>query len=130
MAQHDTTQSSNPFVQRLEQDLIGPDAVAETLRDKPSDRYLTGILFPQKLELAPIRRSSGHAIVWCLSLPDLMLAKLAAGRPHDVTFVEEALAAKLLTVDELRRGIDLMPESSRVDVARWLDGLEAKLSRR
>jgi hypothetical protein len=83
-----------------------------------------------KLELAPIRRTGDEVIVWCLSLPDLMLAKLAAGRPHDVTFVEEALNARLVTLDELRRGIDLMPESSRPDVARWLDGLEAKLSRR
>ncbi len=84
----------------------------------------------QKLELAPIRRASAQAIVWCLSLPDLMLAKLAAGRPHDITFVEEALNARLVTVDELRLGVDLMPESSRADVARWLDGLDTKLSRR
>ena len=84
----------------------------------------------QKLELVPIRRSSGQTIVWCLSLPDLMLAKLAAGRPHDITFVDEALNARLVNVDELRLGVDLMPETSRVDVARWLDGLEAKLSRR
>ena len=84
----------------------------------------------QKLELAPICRTSGHAIVWCLSLPDLMLAKLAAGRPHDITFVEEALSARLVTVDELRLGVGLMPENSRADVARWLDGLEARLSRR
>jgi hypothetical protein len=84
----------------------------------------------QRLELAPIRRASGQTIVWCLSLPDLMLAKLAAGRPHDITFVEEALNARLVTVDDLRLGVDLMPESSRADVTRWLDGLETKLSRR
>ena len=32
---------------------------------------------------------------WCLSLPDLMLAKLAAGRLHDIAFVEDALDAEL-----------------------------------
>jgi hypothetical protein len=84
----------------------------------------------QKLTLPPIRRTRGEASVWCLSLPDLLLSKLAAGRPHDVTFVETALDAGLVSVDELRRGIDLMPERSRAEVKRRLDGLDAKLSRR
>ena len=62
----------------------------------------------------------------CLALPDLILAKLEAGRPHDLAFVDAAIEAKLVTVDELRLGIDLMPEESRSDVARRLEGIGAK----
>lgn len=83
-----------------------------------------------KLTLPAIRRASGEPIVWCLSLVDLMLAKLAAGRPHDLTFVEESLAAELVTADELRLGIDLLPGSARTDVTTRLEGLAAKLARR
>ena len=57
-----------------------------------------------RLEVPPIR---------CLSLPDLMLAKLAAGREHDVQFVRDALADAIVTRDELERGIDLMAEAVR-----------------
>lgn len=38
------------LLERLYEDLVGPDASDEVLRDKPSDRYLTGILFPQRLD--------------------------------------------------------------------------------
>ena len=84
----------------------------------------------QTLELVPIRRAGGQTIVWCLSLPDLMLAKLAAGRPHDITFVEEALNGRLVTVDELRLGVDLMPENSRAGVARGFTSVRSSPARR
>ena len=80
----------------------------------------------KKLILPPIRRASREPIVWCLALPDLILAKLAAGRPHDLAFVDAAIEAELVTVDELRLGIDLLPEESRSDVARRLEGIGAK----
>lgn len=80
----------------------------------------------RKLALPPIRLASGTPIVWCLSLPDLMLAKLAAGRLHDTPFVEAALDAKLVTIEELRLGIDLMPPASREGVTRRLEGLQGK----
>lgn len=35
-----------------------------------------------RFAVAPIRKRDGEAVGWCLSLPDLMLAKLAARRPH------------------------------------------------
>lgn len=40
------------LIGRLEEDLIGPDAPDEILTDLPLDRYLTGILYPQRTELA------------------------------------------------------------------------------
>lgn len=37
---------------RLREDLIGPRAEEEALTDRPSDAYLTGILWPQRTEMA------------------------------------------------------------------------------
>ena len=37
---------------RLLEDLVGPIATDEVLRDRPSDRYMTGILHPQETEMA------------------------------------------------------------------------------
>jgi hypothetical protein len=84
----------------------------------------------EKLTLPAIHRARGEIITWCLSLPDLLLAKLAAGRPHDIIFVEAALVAELIQVDELERGIDLMPKDAQTDVRTRLDGLSAKPTRR
>jgi len=58
-----------------------------------------------------------------------MLAKLAAGRPHDLEFVEAAIRVTLVDVDGLRRGVDLMPGRARGDVHARLEGIAAKLTR-
>ena len=50
---------------------------------------------------------------WCLSAHDLVLAKLAAGRPHDLAFVEEALRRGLVDRERLVLGIELMPDLHR-----------------
>jgi hypothetical protein len=81
----------------------------------------------QKLTLPATRRASGETIAWCLSLPDLMLAKLAAERPHDIAFVKAALEAQLVSAEELERGIELMPGGARAAVKRRLDGLNAPI---
>jgi len=39
------------FVERLAMDIIGPGTENEVIGDRPSDRYLTGILFPPRLAL-------------------------------------------------------------------------------
>src|SRR3712207_2680085 len=47
------TDDSRPLlIRRLEEDLIGPDTPDEILSDRPIDRYLTDILYPQRTELA------------------------------------------------------------------------------
>lgn len=43
----------NACVERLHVDLIGPEVADELIGDRPADRYVTGILYPQKLELPP-----------------------------------------------------------------------------
>ncbi len=47
------TTTRNRLVQRLQEDLIGPRDVAERLVPRPSDVYLTGILWPKNTALAP-----------------------------------------------------------------------------
>ncbi len=39
------------LISRLREDLIGPSSPDELIRDRPGDRYLTGILFPQRTEM-------------------------------------------------------------------------------
>jgi hypothetical protein len=41
------------IVRRLREDLVGPLHPDELLEDRPSDRYLTGILYPMKSEQSP-----------------------------------------------------------------------------
>lgn len=38
---------------RLEADLVGPGSLSETITDRPTDRYLTGILFPPRTPVPP-----------------------------------------------------------------------------
>lgn len=53
------------------------------------------------------------AVAWFLGVDDLVLAKLAAGRPKDIAFAESALRSGLVELDSLERGVELMPESHR-----------------
>jgi len=81
----------------------------------------------EKLTVPAIRRGHGETVAWCLSLPDLMLAKLAAERTHDIAFVKTALEAQLVSAEELERGIELMPESAQAPVKKRLDGLKGQI---
>ena len=83
-----------------------------------------------RVEVPAIQRRAGSAVGWCLSIPDLLLAKLAAGRPDDVAFVEAALREGIHPLDDLRRGIDLLPEHARELTSERLEGLAAKLNRK
>jgi len=74
--------------------------------------------------------AAGHkdrtVTAWCLEVHDLVLAKLAAGRPHDRDFVEEAIRAGLVDTDRLRLGVDLLAVSHRESVRERLTGLIAQ----
>ncbi|WP_235923341.1 helicase-related protein [Brucella tritici] len=48
----DKSPDRDVLVRRLNEDLLGPRRVDETLFDRPSDVYLTGILWPQRTEMA------------------------------------------------------------------------------
>ena len=76
--------------------------------------------------------ASGRAravVGWCLEIYDLALAKLAAGRPHDLDFVEEAIRSLSLDAEKLEFGVELMPESHRELTRERLRGLLDRLSR-
>ena len=66
-----------------------------------------------RLELPPIRRKDRAVVAWCLSTHDVVLAKLAAGREHDFTFAVDAIREGLADPEQLRIGVDLMPERYR-----------------
>jgi len=83
-----------------------------------------------RLELPAIRRKEGTIVAWCLSAEDLVLAKLAAGRPHDVAFAEDALREEIVSAEQLRLGVELLPETHREDTRIRLEGLLARVSRR
>lgn len=47
------TNARDFLLTRLEEDLLGPIDTDEVIQDRPSDRYLTGMLYPNKLPYAP-----------------------------------------------------------------------------
>lgn len=75
----------------------------------------------------PARRPRDTTItVWCLATQDLVLAKLAAGREHDLVFAQEALRAGLVSREQLRLGVDLIRESHRDRTQRRLETVIAR----
>jgi hypothetical protein len=82
-----------------------------------------------RLELPAIRRTDGSVIAWCLSMDDLVLAKLAAGRAHDLEFAQEAIKAGLVDPDQLQLGVELMPTQHRDAVRERLAGIVARVGR-
>lgn len=53
MTANQTLTSRDTLIRRLHEDLIGPRAADEILEARPSDVYLTGILWPKNTALAP-----------------------------------------------------------------------------
>jgi hypothetical protein len=80
-----------------------------------------------RIELPPIRSGEERIVAWCMSTHDLVLAKLAAGRPHDVEFAANAVSANLVDRDQLALGIELMPASHREETRQLLDIVLARL---
>ncbi len=66
-----------------------------------------------RLELPPIRRTRENVVAWCMASHDLVLAKLAAGRLHDLEFAVDAIREGLVDRQQLELGVALMPESHR-----------------
>jgi hypothetical protein len=78
----------------------------------------------------PGRKHAGVVVTaWCMEAHDLMLAKLAAGRPHDLEFVAGAITARLVTSHVLRQRAETMPISHRDAVAARLERVLAEAYR-
>jgi hypothetical protein len=82
-----------------------------------------------RLELPAIRRTQGTVIAWCMSTQDLVLAKLAAGRPHDLEFAADAICEGLVDPQQLELGVQLMPESHREVTRKRLASVLARSER-
>jgi len=54
--------SRDILLKRLEEDLVGPLDPAEVIESNPSDRYLTGILFPRGTRISPEDDDNGTAV--------------------------------------------------------------------
>jgi hypothetical protein len=76
-----------------------------------------------RLEVLPPRNSGVVSVAWCIERHDLVLAKLAAGRPHDWSFAESAIRTGVVDVGELRRRARLMPEAMRAATTAALEGV-------
>ena len=82
-----------------------------------------------RLELPAIKPKGETVVAWCLSAEDLVIAKLAAGRPHDVEFAVDAIREGIVEVEQLRLGVELLPSTHRDDARARLEGLIARLER-
>lgn len=80
------------------------------------------------VEVPAIQATRRSVTAWCLEVHDLVLAKLAAGRPHDITYAIEALRAGLVDPEQLRLGVELVPASHRNRVRKRLDGALRQLA--
>jgi hypothetical protein len=82
-----------------------------------------------RLELPPIG-SQPAAVAWCMEIHDLVLAKLAAGRSHDLEYVGEAIRSQLVDRHQLTLGLELMPDEHRARTSGRLNGLLAQIDGR
>jgi hypothetical protein len=76
-----------------------------------------------KIEIASTLPSHKPATAWALEIHDLLLSKLAAGRPRDIDFAREAIRAGMADPQRLQRGIDLFEPEHRSVVSERLDGV-------
>lgn len=82
-----------------------------------------------RVDLPALAKKDGNAVAWCLEIYDLVSSKLAAGRPHDLAFAQDALEAGLVDLSRLRRGIDLMPGAHRERTRTRLEGFQKQLGK-
>jgi hypothetical protein len=77
-----------------------------------------------RVDVVAIMRKPGKmATAWCLEVHDLVLAKLAAGRDHDIEYARCAIAGKLVDAQRLLDMVDGIPVSHREHARRWLTAL-------
>lgn len=80
------------------------------------------------IELHTLMGKRGSVTAWCLEAHDLVLAKLAAGRPHDASYAMEAVRAGIVDPEQLRLGVKLVPATYRHRVEERLEGILTQLA--
>jgi hypothetical protein len=83
-----------------------------------------------RLEVPASGSKDATVVAWCLEVHDLVLAKLAAGRSHDIEFAMEAIRSGLVDPEQLRRGVELIRDSHRDHARERLTGAIAQATRR
>jgi hypothetical protein len=81
----------------------------------------------KRVVFAPYGGWKNEAVGHFMEVHDLVLSKLAAGRPKDFDYAEVAISNDLVDVGQLRRGLDLMQEADREIAARNLELVIARL---
>jgi hypothetical protein len=82
-----------------------------------------------RIEVPLTAPKKGTAVAWCMEVHDLVLAKLAAGRPHDLEFAEEAIRSSIVDRERLHLGVNLMREDVRELVRERLVGAMARIDK-
>jgi hypothetical protein len=73
--------------------------------------------------------AQGRVTARCMEQHDLVLAKLAAGREHDIDFALSAVLAHLVSIDRLHELAKALPESHRAAVQRLVELVASRAER-
>jgi hypothetical protein len=77
-----------------------------------------------RVDVVAVTRKPGKmATAWCMEIHDLVLAKLAAGREHDIEYARGAIAGELVDTQRLVALVEEMPMSHREHARRWVTAL-------
>ena len=97
--------SRDILLKRLEEDLVGPLDTAEVIESNPSDRYLTGILFPRGTRISPEDDDNGTAVSMDKMEPSSEQSNQhhsgGAGRPTSMGLSFETLVSDQAQLGEL-----------------------------
>jgi hypothetical protein len=80
-----------------------------------------------RVDLPGTLPSDPPVTAWCLEIHDLVLSKLAAGRPRDYDYAREAVRNRLAKPETLRDLAQLMPARDRERLDRAISGLAATM---
>lgn len=80
-----------------------------------------------RVEISARLGSKRRPVAYCPEIHDLVLSKLAAGRPRDIEYAREAKRHRLVDPDVLRERVHDLPASDQEDLHGRLAGLIATL---
>ena len=79
-----------------------------------------------RVEVPATLPKQSTVVAWCLDVRDLVLAKLAAGRTHDLEFTRDAIREGLVDARQLDVGVELLPGHVRTRVGERLARVAAQ----
>lgn len=98
---------------------VGPETVAPA----GWEERLVPIVLPR------FKHEDSYLTAHLLEAHDLVLAKLAAGRDRDLSYAITAVSADIVSLEELERRLEAMPESHRTRVRDLLAVVRARVER-